>query len=238
VEVAGAPEIPAGNGAEGAPFFSAAGHLFGGGEVGLGDDAFASEGSGGEGVFALEGEVEAFADSVIGDGEDVGTAEAEHEEHFDGPAADAADFDQAGDDVVVAHAADALQGGDGPVEGFGGEVAEGEEFVAGEAGGAELFVGRVEQGLGRGVESAGDLKDAAEDGGGGAAVELLVDDGFEERFKGGVGGFEAEGEGAGAADEFAELGVRGGEGADGGGRVVARDAASVGHDRNSLTEGE
>ena len=40
--------------------------------------------------------------------------------------------------ACVVHAADAGEGGDGAVEGFGGEVAEGEGLVGGEAGGAEL----------------------------------------------------------------------------------------------------
>ncbi len=35
--------------------------------------------------------------------------------------------------------------GDGAIDGFGGEVAEGEHLVFGEAGGAELLVGAVEE---------------------------------------------------------------------------------------------
>ena len=49
------------------------------------------------------------------------------------------------------------------------------------------------------------------DGGGGFAVELLVDDGLDEGFEGGLGAGDAHGEGAGALDEAAELGVGGGE---------------------------
>jgi hypothetical protein len=60
------------------------------------------------------------------------------------------------DDGFVGHAADAGEGGDGAVEGFGGEVAEGEGLVGGEAGGAELLVGAVEDLLGEGV--AGDRR--------------------------------------------------------------------------------
>ncbi len=68
------------------------------------------------------------------------------------------------------------------------------------------------------------------DGGGGLAVELLIDDGFEQGLKGGGGGGELEGEGAGAFDEAAEARVRGGERGDRkistiGGRTRARVGA-------------
>jgi len=66
----------------------------------------------------------------------------------DGPDADAADLGEVLDDGLVGHAADAGQRGDGAVEGFGGEVAQGERLVGGEAGGAELGVGAVEDLLG------------------------------------------------------------------------------------------
>ncbi len=51
---------------------------------------------------------------------------------------------------------------------------------------------------------------AAMDGGGGFAVELLIDDGFNEGFEGGLGTGNAHGERAGAFDEFAEFGIGGG----------------------------
>ena len=44
------------------------------------------------GLELAEGEGEAFADAVVAGGEDVGAAEAEDEQHLDGPAADAADL--------------------------------------------------------------------------------------------------------------------------------------------------
>ena len=47
------------------------------------------------------------------------------------------------DDGFVGHALDLLESGDGAVDGFGGEIAEGERLVFREAGGAELFVGAV-----------------------------------------------------------------------------------------------
>ena len=193
------------------------------GEIGGGDFA--------GGLEAEEGEGEAFADAVIVDGEDIGSAEAEEEHHLDGPCADAANLGEVGDDVFVGHAADAGEGRDGAVEGFCGEVAEGEGFVVGEAGGAELVVGAVEQVLRREVgvgaaEGVEGFEQAAVDGGGGLAVELLVDDGFGEGFEGGLGGGKLHGEGACTLDELAEFGVGDGELGEGEGDVVARRAGA------------
>jgi hypothetical protein len=126
------------------------------------------------------------------------------------------------DDGVVGHTADAGEGGYGAVECFGGEIAQGEGFVSGEAGGAELFVGAVEDLLGgwvcglrvsiqggdfKGKDRGEAFEQAAVDGGCGLAVELLVDDGFEEGLEGGLGSGDAHGEGAGAGDELGEFGV-------------------------------
>ncbi len=195
-EVAGAPEVPAGDGAPGTPLFAAAEDLTGGGEHG-----------GVEGLAlweASEGEGESFADTVVGDGEDVGAAEAEDEEHLDGPDADAADLGEAFDNLLVGKAANLGEGGDGAVDGFGGEVAEGFGFGGGEATGAEHIVGSLEQVLGRRVEFAEGGEQTLEDRGRGFAVELLVDDGFEQRFERRVLALELQREGH-ALDELAKL---------------------------------
>ena len=192
-EIAGAPEIPTGDGPPGSPLPGSTLHVGGFGEE-VGCDL-------GGGLEALEGEGEPFADAVVGGGEDVGAAETEDEHHFDGPLANAADLGQMLDDCFVGHAADTGEGGDGAVEGFGGEVAEGESFVVGEAGGAQLGSGAVEEMLRRGVGRMAAWGEAAKrleardhacvNGGGGLAVELLIDDGFGEGFEGGLVGSEA-----------------------------------------------
>ncbi len=69
---------------------------------------------------------------------------------------------------------------------------------------------------------------AGVDGGGGFAVELLVDDGLGERLEGGLGGGEAHGEGAGAGDEGDKFGVGGGELGDGFGAVVGEVGSALG----------
>ena len=230
-EIAGAPEVPAGDGAPGLPFFCATLH-----DVRLGEEVW---GNFGGGLESLEGEGEAFADTVVGGGEDVRTAEAEDEEHLDRPLADASNLGEVVDDFVIGHAANAGQGRDGGVEGFGGEVAEGEGLVGGEAGGAEFAGGDFEDLFGSGVDGrkrghgleAGD--EAGVDGGGGLAVELLVDDGFGEGFEGRLVGRETEGDGTGGGDEPGELGVGGGERGCGLDRIVGElggAACGAGHE--------
>ena len=72
--VAGAPHVPAGDGAIGAPAFAEREEFFGFGHV----------------LFAV-GDGPAFFYAEVVDGENVGAAEAENQKHFDGPGADAAD---------------------------------------------------------------------------------------------------------------------------------------------------
>jgi hypothetical protein len=71
---------------------------------------------------------------------------------------------------------DGFQGGDGAVEGFGGEVAESLDLVETDSGGAKELVWSVEEELWRGVVVAVEGAEAAVNGGGGLAVELLVND--------------------------------------------------------------
>jgi len=165
----------------------------------------------------LEGEGEAFADAVVAGGEDVGAAEAEDQEHLDGPLSDSADLCEVVDDDVVGHLPNTGEGGDSAVEGFGGEVAEGEGLVGGEAGGAEFGGRDVEDLLWSGVDGGerGHGLEARDepsvDGGGSFAVELLIDDGFGERFKGRLLCGEANGERASAGDKFCEFEIGCGE---------------------------
>jgi len=78
------------------------------------------------------------------------------------------------------------------------------------------------------------------DGGGGLAVELLVDDGLGEGFKGGLAGGETHGERADAGDQLREFGVGGGEMRDGCFGVVrelAGWAGAAGHEGNDTEAG-
>ncbi len=197
-EIAGAPHVPGCHGSIGSPFSGAAEHDVGFGQVGSLD---------GPGFWELhEGEGVAFANAVVGYGEDVGPAEAEDEQHFDGPRADAADFGEAFDDVGIGHFQNGLMRGHGAIDGFGGEVAHGLDLVAGNAGGAQRVVGDREELLRCGV-AAEVLTHAAVDGGGGFAVQLLVEDCLKERFKGRWRLIEPEGECADAIDQCAQFRV-------------------------------
>ena len=111
----------------------------------------------------------------------------------------------------------------------------------GEAGGAELLVGAVEEMLRGGVVAGFEVEgfeQASVDGGGGLTVELLVDDGLGERFEGGLRARHLHGERAGPGDELAEFRVGGGELAKGESGVVTRGArirTDVGHCRDEGT---
>src|SRR6266849_6998398 len=123
----GAPHVPTGDGAIGAPAF-AEGEEF----LGLGHMLFAV------------GYGPAFFDAEVVDGEDVGAAEAEDQEHFDGPGADTADGDETFDELFVGKFLGLLERRDDAVDGFLREVFHGEDFCAGETGFAEDGLAQLE----------------------------------------------------------------------------------------------
>jgi hypothetical protein len=210
------------------PLFCAAVHDVGFGEIGGSDFVGGFE-------FA-EGEGKAFANAVVVDREDVGATETEDEEHLDGPFSDASYLCKVRHDGFVGHAANLGECGDGAVEGFGGKVAEGEAFVVGEAGGAKLLVRAVEEVLGGEVLVAGDgveaFEQAAVDGGGGFAVELLIDDALDEGLKRRLRAGDAHGEGASAFDETPKFGISSSEFTTGESGVVARRTWAVARARH------
>ena len=80
----GAPHVPAGDGAVGTPAFAEGKEFFG---TGL--------------VFFAVGDGPALLYAEVVDRKNVGATEAEDEEHFDGPGADAANGDEALDELFV-----------------------------------------------------------------------------------------------------------------------------------------
>ena len=116
----GAPHVPTGDGAVGAPPFAEGEEL-----LGLGH------------VFFTIGYGPAFFYAEVVDGEDIGAAEAEDQEHFNGPGADAADGDEAFDEFFVGESLGLLERGDDAIDGFLREVFHGEDFCAGETGFAQ-----------------------------------------------------------------------------------------------------
>src|SRR6266851_7527291 len=99
--LAGAPHVPTGDGAIGAPAFAEREEFLGLGHM----------------LFAV-GDGPAFFDAEVVDGENVGAAEAEDQEHFDGPGADAADRDETFDELFVGEFFGLFEGGDDAVDGF------------------------------------------------------------------------------------------------------------------------
>ena len=135
-------------------------------------------------LFAV-GDGPAFFDAEVVDGKDVGAAEAEDQEHFDGPGADAADGDEALDEFFVGEFFGLFKGGDDAVDGFLRKVFHGEDFCAREAGFAERRLAKFQHLFGRRCAAvAAQGFDATEDGGGSFAGDGLVSDGFKESFVG------------------------------------------------------
>ncbi len=162
----GAPHVPACDGAVGSPAFTAGEEFLGLGHV----------------LLAI-GDGPAFFDAEVVDGKNVRAAEAEDQEHFDGPGANAADGDEAFDELFVGQFAGLFEGGDDAVDCFLCEVFHGKNFCAGKTGIAEKRLAKFQHLFGRRCAAvAAERLDAAKDGGGGFAGNGLVGDGFEESF--------------------------------------------------------
>src|SRR5467141_1410396 len=116
-KLAGTPHVPACDGAVRAPAFAKGEEFFRFGHV-----------------FFAVGDGPAFFDAEVVDGEDVRTAEAEDQEHFDGPGTDAADGDETLDELFVGELLGLFERGDDALDRFLREVFHGEDFCAGEAG--------------------------------------------------------------------------------------------------------
>src|SRR5438128_2190605 len=82
--LASAPHVPTGDGAVGTPAFAKGEEFFGLGHM----------------PFAV-GDGPSFFDAEVVDGKNVGAAEAENQEHFDGPGADSAHGDEALEEFFV-----------------------------------------------------------------------------------------------------------------------------------------
>ena len=163
------------------------------------------------------------------DGQNVGTAEAEDQEHFDGPGADAADGDETLDKLLVREGLGVFESGDDTFDRFFRQVFHGRGFCAREAGFAELAIRELEHFFGRGRAAVGaERLDACEDRGSSFAGNGLVGDGFEKGF---VGRLEMVGiglKGNGVGDEFGEFFVARAEMLHGLLKVEGRGAGSLG----------
>ena len=213
----GAPHIPRGDGAVGAPTL-AEGEEF----LGLGH------------VFLTVGDGPALLDAQVVDGENVGASEAEDQKHFDGPGADAANGDEAFDEFFVGHFFRLFMSGDDAFESFLGEILHGQDFCAGEAGFAQGVLAEFEHLFGRGrAVTAGERFNATEDGGGGFAGDGLVGDGFEKGFIGGRSASDVGLKGERFFDEPGKTLIGGGEVSCGGGEVKRQREGRAAHEQIS-----
>src|SRR6266852_616086 len=154
----GAPHVPTGDGAVRAPALAEGEEFFRLGHV----------------LLAV-GDGPAFFDAEVVDGENVGAAEAEDQKHFDGPRANAADGDEALDELFVGELFRLFEGGDDAVYGFLREVLHAQNFRAGKTSFAENGLAQPEHLFrGRGAAVAAEGFDAAENGRGGFAGDGLV----------------------------------------------------------------
>jgi len=209
----GAPHVPTGDGAVGAPALTEGQKFF---RAGL--------------VFFAVGDGPAFLYAEVVDGKNIRAAEAENQKHFDGPGSDAADGDEAFDEFLVGELFGLFERGNDAVHGFVGEVLHGADFCAGEACFAEGLGAELEHFLGGGdAASFAEGFDAVEDGGGGFAGDGLVGDGLEEGFVGGLVGVHFGPEGSGRAGKFGEHLVAGAEMFYGGCEVKGKGGRLVDH---------
>jgi hypothetical protein len=144
--------------------------------------AFDGEGFGHVALF--EDDLESFADGKIVDGQDVGPAKVENEQHLDGPATNAFDFREPRKDFLVAESVHLIQFGNRAGVHARGEVADVSGFRARKTDAPECFGVSSKDFLGaREIAVWEQGAEAAEDGFGGAVAELLVGDGAHERFE-------------------------------------------------------
>ena len=125
-------------------------------------------------------------DAVIAGGQDIGTAEGEHEEHVRGPNAHTFDLGKVLNDLEVGQSGELFKFEEAGL-GFCGEVAEIGRLLLRQPDRAHLSVGKSEDAFRR-QWVAGGVGEALEDGGCGFAVELLIEDRFGQGVEGGLAG--------------------------------------------------
>ncbi len=191
----GAPHIPTGDGAIGAPAVAEGEEFFGAGLV----------------LFAVS-DRPTFLHAEVVDGKNVRTAQAENQKHFDGPRADAANGDEALDEFFVGEFFGFFERRDDAADGFLREIFHGADFCAGEAGFTESFRAEFDHFVRSGDSAIGAERfDAGENCCGSFAGDGLVGDGFEESIVRRLVSFHSELERPAAAYEFGDDGIAAGE---------------------------
>src|SRR6266852_8842285 len=176
--LASAPHVPTGDGAVGAPTLAKGEKLLGSGHV-----------------FFAVGDGPTFSHAQVVDGKDVRAAEAEDQEHLDGPGADAADGSEPLDELFVGEPLGLVVGRNHAGQRLARQILHRNDFCAGESCFAQNRLAQLQHFFGRGRTAIHtESPDAGKDGGGGFAGDGLVGDGFQEDFVGAFGavGFDAK----------------------------------------------
>lgn len=152
-------------------------------------------------------EREPLADAEVVVGPDIEAAQVKHQVHLGGPSAEAADAGDLRDDLLVAEAVKLVEL-ELPRGHVLAERPQVRDLLARQAAGAQALVVDGEKVAGRGRGAGGpERAEAAVDGGGGRAGQLLVDDGAHERGERALARVGGEAKGADARDEGPERGV-------------------------------
>src|SRR6266851_1361179 len=162
--LAGAPHVPTGDGAIGAPALAEGEELLGRGHV----------------LLAV-GDGPALPDPEVVDGENVGAAEPEDQKHLDGPGPDAADGDEAFDELFVGQFVGVFERRDDAFDGLLGQIFHGLNLCAGEASFAQDRLAELQHFFGRRRAAVGAERfHAAEDSSRRFARNGLISNGLEE----------------------------------------------------------
>ncbi len=219
--MAGAPHVPAGDGAVGTPALAESEEFFG---FGL--------------VFFAVGDGPAFLYAQVVDGKHVGAAEAENQKHFDGPGANAADRSQPLDEFFVGEFLRVFESGDSALDRFFGEIFHGDNFRAREAGFAKSLFAQLEHFLRRGrAARRAERFDPSKNGGGRFTGDGLVSDSFQQRFIGVLEVVEVHLKGFRFGDERFQFFVAFRKLLDGFGEVKRRTGRCGGHNGSILETG-
>ena len=133
----------------------------------------------------LIGSLEAALDTEVVDRQYIQPTERENQQHLDRPASHTVNLNEAEDQFFVVETPCLRAGRDNSVTRLGGDVADGGDFVARETDRAQARKMRCQHLVRFGEALARIERDeAAENGFGGAAVELLVRDGARQAFVG------------------------------------------------------
>ena len=133
-------------------------------------------------AFEAIGQAEAIADTKVVDWQDVGPPELENQQHFDGPAADAAHLHNAFDNSVIVKRVQFCRRGHNAGNDFFRQVAQRTNLGEGKTNCAQRGIRSYGQRLGfRKFRRRIERNEAAENALRGRAVELLVSDRTRER---------------------------------------------------------